>query len=173
MSERDQSSNYITYDAPVRELASRSIASISRAAAAQYSLPNLLLMGPSGCGKSHVARFIASHANIAHVTICGGDLLALGAGAGSYIRRLLDDCGRARKSAAIVVIDEADGILVNRKQFVDGQGVILVNPSLYSILEATRCCSNRFSLILTTRLSVEEIDPALLDRHEKYLPFSK
>lgn len=148
----------------------RSIASISSAAGSNYNLPNLLLIGPSGCGKSHVARYIAHHANIAHVTICGGDLLALGAGAGSFLRKLLDDCGRARKSSAVVVIDEADGILVNRKQLLDGQGIILVNPSLYSILEATRCCSTRFSLILTTRLPVQEIDPALLDRHEEYIP---
>jgi SpoVK/Ycf46/Vps4 family AAA+-type ATPase len=61
-----------------------------------------------------------------------------------------------------MIIDEADGILSRRQQ---QQGAaIVVNPCLYAILEATRSGSSHYSLILTTRLPVEDIDPALLDR---------
>ena len=140
------------------------VRSISKSKVTNSALPNFLFLGPAGCGKSHIARYIASNAKATHIVVCGGDLQALGPSAGAYLRGLLEKCHDSGTFAAVVVIDEADGIVCSRKQVLQGQQVVVVNPCLYTILEATRNSSTHFSLILTTRLSVGDIDPALLDR---------
>jgi hypothetical protein len=165
-------------------------------------LPNILLSGPSGCGKSALSNILVSSLLpcMSHVVISGGDLLALGlnGGASLFLTNLIRDHSskfswfrdgseidfegsqKFISERLIIVIDEADCIVASRDWSMYS-GSINVGSSatggsggcLFALLTGLKENSPHVSIILTTRLPVNCVDKALLDRYAVFLFFFK
>lgn len=118
--------------------------------------PNVLFYGLPGCGKTITAELlvetVASRSKCKYIVLCGADILSLHADASLYLRNLF-----ATTQKTILVIDEADLLIRSR-----GEG--LVSNILYAFLEGLKTSNPHIGVIFTTRLSIPEIDPAILNR---------
>jgi len=123
------------------------------------------LYGAPGTSKTPGARIVASQSGLRFVTICGGDLQALGPGAGIYLRQLLDSA-KAGRSATIVIIDEAD-VMISERDEIASNTSLSAHSCFYVLLQAMRDSCPNLTVILTTSRPLLGIDVALLDRMDR------
>lgn len=132
-------------------------------------LPVVLLQGEAGCGKTFTSKLILEEVTkltsnspfVSLIMFTGHDLLALGTQANIFLRDLFDS-----KKKMVVVIDDVDSLIQSRDITSSSQSI------LYALLEGLRQPSCTQSVILTTRLSLDRIDTALLDRVDSILHFT-
>lgn len=112
---------------------------------------SLLLSGPSGTGKSAFARHLAERTGVELIEKRGSDLL------GMYVGQTEANMARAfresARSGAMLLIDEADDFLFDRRDAVRGWERSMINQMLRQLetLEAP--------FVATTNLA-ERLDPA-------------
>jgi hypothetical protein len=130
-------------------------------------LPNLLLTGSPGVGKSIASAVVALEDSVDQPAVGipvsvvnGGDLEALGRGSASYLRRIIENSTISDKGC-IVVLDRVDGILQQRES---GEGHSHARDCLCTLLYGIRECTEKLAVIMTTTLTINEIDTAILDR---------
>ena len=139
-------------------------------------LPTILLTGPSGSGKSTICELLetslANHMKVQNV--CGGDLQALGAEAGLFLRELLTTSQRKKRHGekpTLLFIEEADSIVRARStscQQLHGAATgscgRAASVCLYALLTGLAEHSPCLAVVFTTRLPVSAVDEALRDR---------
>ena len=142
------------------------------AAEQKLELPNVLVSGPPGVGKTTAAAIICLDDSVDHpadalppvAVICGGDLLALGDSAASYLRRILENSD-AHSRGCLVVLDGFDDIIAKRS----GSEESAHHDTLCGLLFALRVGSPRLAVVLTSSLPHSAIDDAILDRMDSVL----
>lgn len=143
-------------------------------------LPCVLVAGPTGSGKSAAIQSLLDNlASALHdqprppfiVEVCGADLRALGDGEAT--RFLNDLVCRSRAGPLLLVVDDADCIIRRRHGPTDFDGTLAVRHGrgdmrssgcLFALLAGLRVNCAGVGLLLTTRLSVNGVDEAILDR---------
>ena len=160
----------------------------------QTSLPNFLFCGAPGCGKSITTTlFTDSLQNIAYIRLSGADILALGNYSNTFLKEIFQRYNN-NKIQILLIIDEADHLIASRDRkkakntmalpntqqgAIDSTITQLPQPKqpmigsncLFALLEGIRESSPYISLMLTTRLSIDKIDIALLDRMDNMIHF--
>lgn len=144
----------------------------------EVMMPHILLHGLPGCGKSETCQVILdAFPNMPFVKLSAADILSLGNQANHYLKELFENILRSR-CPTLVIIEEADSIIYSRQmlklrgsdKLQNGAGNV-VNHCLFALLESLRVNNPYYSLVLTTRLSLEEVDHALLDRMDHLMAF--
>lgn len=128
---------------------------------------SILLSGPSGTGKSAYAAYLAEKLGLDLIAVTGADLL------GSYVgqteQHITDTFRGAAKRPVLLLIDEVDGFLGDRREAQHNWELSMVNAMLTEMeKEQTR-------FIATTNLS-DRLDPASARRfslHIRYLTMTK
>lgn len=179
----------LRWSAAVEEQVSGLVRALSSAACNQLPLPNLLVVGSSGTGKSALVKRIVREvaaacgsraADLLMLPVCGADLLALGdAEAALFLNGLIRKHSNAQR--LLIVVDDADCIVASREIQQQPQSTTAGDSDenamsdvpagkastcgcLISLLAGLRENSPHIALILTARLNVSQVDPALLDR---------
>ncbi|WP_165938367.1 ATP-binding protein [Parafrankia sp. BMG5.11] len=123
---------------------------------------SLLLSGPSGTGKSAYARHLAERLGVEIIDKRGSDLL------GMYVGETEANIARAFRKAsqarALLLIDEADDFLTNRRDATRGWERSMVNEMLRQ-MEALEC-----PFVATTNLA-DQLDPATQRRFTMRIEF--
>lgn len=144
--------------------------SIQTAVDNSLPLPCVLVAGSTGSGKSTALKNIMDGLSSAErgqsrpvfvVEVCGADLRALGDGEAA--RFLNDLVCRRRAGPMLLVIDDADCII--RRRHRSSEGDKRSSGCLFALLAGLRENSARVGLLLATRLSVDDVDEAILDRY--------
>lgn len=139
---------------------------VSAEVANSRCLSNVLIVGPAGCGKSLISKCIAESASIDYAVICGSDLQTLGVKAGLILQNIFATFVR-RKTRSIIIIDDADSIIVDRESESSP-----ARSCLYSLLEILRVNFPYYCVYLSTQLTVDQIDKAILDRMDHLVTMS-
>ena len=156
-------------------------------------LPYILLLGPAGCGKSSFALDLARFSGFPTALISGGDLEAMGTGAGLYLRSIFERYNKHTSSDAnnkssrgssrrrgnskryILIIDDVGPMIRGRKgnnsdlssssNNSNGSSSVRNETCLYALLEGLRCNSRSLCVVLVAGLcDASEVDPALISR---------
>lgn len=141
--------------------------SIRSAAEHRLPLPNVLISGRPGTGKTTACQITGRAVAVCMRTrfICSGDLQALGAEAGIYLRDIImTENSRNGAKPMLLVIEDADSIIRMRGSATQGTTSVASDVCLYTLLTSLAETSNGLSLLLTTRLAPYEVDSALTDR---------
>ena len=137
-------------------------------------LPMMIKSGENGCGKTEAAEYLGLKCNIPTVTVNASDLKAKDPKfASMYLKRIMkgskkygicsDDWNVSKP--ILVVMDEADDFIVERS-FKSGRSVSNVSMAcFYNILEAARSSSSEVAIILCTKIALNDIDRAILNRY--------
>lgn len=112
---------------------------------------SLLLSGPPGCGKSAFARHLAQRLEMESLTARASDLLDMWVG--STEKAIAALFRRAREERAFLIIDEADGLLADRREAVRSWEISQVNELLIWMER------HPLPFVFTTNLA-ERLDPA-------------
>lgn len=123
---------------------------------------SLLLSGPSGTGKSAYARHLADRLGIELIERRGSDLL--GMFVGQTEANIAAAFGEARRARGMLLIDEADDFLFDRRQAQRGWERSMVNEMLRQ-MEALQA-----PFAATTNLA-EQLDPATRRRFTLHAAF--
>jgi SpoVK/Ycf46/Vps4 family AAA+-type ATPase len=123
---------------------------------------SLCLYGPSGTGKSQFARYLADRLGLEVMQQRASDLLSKYLGESE--KRIAAAFATARTQRSMLVIDEADSLLSDRRHAMRSWEVTQVNEML------TWMESHPLPFICTTNL-VEQLDPASLRRFTFKLRF--
>ena len=156
-------------------------------------LPYILLLGPAGCGKSTFALNLARFSGLPTALISGGDLEAMGTGAGLFLRGIFERYNKHTSSDAyinnssrgsnrsgnnskryILIIDDVGPMIRGRKGHnsdpsstsnSSGSYNVRNETCLYALLEGLRYNSSTLCVVLVGGLcDASEVDPALLSR---------
>jgi AAA+ superfamily predicted ATPase len=122
----------------------------------------LCLYGPPGTGKSAYARWLADGMGIPLVAKRGSDLLSMYVGGNE--KNIAQAFAQAQEEGAVLLIDEVDGFLQNRRGAERGWEMSLVNEML------TQMESFPGVFVATTNL-MEGLDPAALRRFDLKVKF--
>jgi hypothetical protein len=181
----------LSWSAATKHRLQLSLRAVSVAIVNGLPLPNVLVTGPAGSGKSSMGRVVlenmaqaaaSSGARLSSLVVCGADLQALGnGGATDFLSNLI--CKYVNQSgkreALVLVVDDADSIIAARgggggqqqqqQQQQQGleatsQGGGCYSGSLFALLTGLRDNSPFVSVVLTSRLAVNAVDVAILDR---------
>jgi hypothetical protein len=107
---------------------------------------NLLLYGKPGTGKTLFAQILADKTNMDFLPVTAGSLLQSGVEGIKYVNELVDIANRS-KYGAIIFVDEADALFVNRDSLDPSSDHYKV---LNHILALTGNGSDKFMLIAAT-----------------------
>ncbi len=107
---------------------------------------NLLLYGKPGTGKTLFAQILADKTNMDFLPVTAGSLLQSGVEGIKYVNELVDIANNSRYGA-IIFVDEADALFVNRDSLDPSSDHYKV---LNHILALTGNGSNKFMLIAAT-----------------------
>jgi transitional endoplasmic reticulum ATPase len=122
-----------------------------------FKSARICLYGPPGTGKTEFARWLSEHLDMPLIIKRASDLL------GSYLgqteHKLAEAFSHAEQQSALLLIDEIDTLLFDRKQAAQSWQVSMVNEML------TQMESYRGILIATTNLP-ESLDHASLRRFD-------
>eukprot|EP00602_Paraphysomonas_sp_CaronLab_P000190 CAMPEP_0185030898 /NCGR_PEP_ID=MMETSP1103-20130426/18026_1 /TAXON_ID=36769 /ORGANISM="Paraphysomonas bandaiensis, Strain Caron Lab Isolate" /LENGTH=679 /DNA_ID=CAMNT_0027566201 /DNA_START=356 /DNA_END=2395 /DNA_ORIENTATION=- len=158
--------------------------------ARRMPLMNVLLTGPPGTGKTMGAECIAKQSGLPYVVVCGADILSssrttgpLGLSvtstSGSFLRDILDSAATANSGRGfIVIIDEADAIIASRWRADNAEvvshdadnevaGTINGFECIHLLLDRLRVGNPSLAVIITTSMTVDKLDAALLDRMDR------
>jgi SpoVK/Ycf46/Vps4 family AAA+-type ATPase len=122
----------------------------------------LCLYGPPGTGKSAYARWLADQIGVPLVAKRGSDLLSMYVGGNE--QNIARAFAQAQEEGALLLIDEVDGFLQNRRGAERGWEVSLVNEML------TQMESFSGVFVASTNL-MEGLDPAALRRFDLKVKF--
>ena len=137
---------------------------LKEGASKSFELQHVLIYGDPGTGKSICADALAYDSGIQYITLSVPEFLGLGSHAAVYIFDLLNKIKRG-KTPTIVIIDEADDIILERNDSISSNG--FTQGCFYVLLQAMRESSLHLSVIVTTSLALSEIDTAILDRIDR------
>lgn len=123
--------------------------------ASKHTDYNILLYGEAGCGKSYFGQFLAQELNMPVIKKRASDLIDKWVGATE--RNIQAAFNEAREKKAILILDEADSFLFDRKYAQRDFECTSTNELL------TQLESNEYPVILTTNLK-SKLDKASLRR---------
>lgn len=170
----------------------------------RLSLPNILIIGPPGTGKSFAATSLARHSGLPYLSLCAGDILAVSptlsspsasssssssssstsstqyGGPGGLLRDVLESASKANnKKGFLVILDDADALIANRKRVINTEGINDTFQSqkdskrsseeasidcVHILLHRLRVNTPSLGTLITTSMELNKIDAALLDR---------
>ncbi len=122
---------------------------------------HMLLYGPPGTGKTLIAKTIARSSGMDYIVISGAEVAQFKPGVGIQKLNELFDWAEHGERGLVLVIDEADALLRDRKDLSE-KGVNLVN----TFLSRTNGSSEKFMLVLASNYP-ETLDSAVLSRINK------
>jgi len=153
---------------PLREAFASTSRAIREAGAHGACLPYVLVRGSAGTGKSFGADALVYDAGVAYATIHASEVLALGEKSALF---LFDFLHRIQTKSAgaptMVIVDGVDELVLKRQAALDCAG--FTESCFYVLLQIMRNPSTQLGVILTTKLALAEVDPAILDRIDSVL----
>jgi ATPase family AAA domain-containing protein 3A/B len=131
----------------------------------EWGIPyrHLVMYGQPGTGKTMIARIIARKSGMHYAIIKGSGLLQYSEQIAIAKLHSLFDWAEKVNSGLVIVFDEADSFLRNRKNS-DAFGIALVD----AFLSRTNSSSEKYMMVLATN-HPESLDPAVLSRVDKKL----
>jgi hypothetical protein len=122
--------------------------------------PVVLICGASGTGKTSAAKHLTKVSELPVRDLLSVEILLSVETklAPSFLRLALAPSNRKPRS---LILDDADAMIYSRDRLIQKHGS---HSLLYTFLEASRHASFKSTVILTSELSLEEIDRAILDR---------
>lgn len=127
-----------------------------------HSEARLCLAGPSGCGKTAYAYYLSYLLDKPVISKKASDIL--GRYLGDTEQNLASSFNDAKNSDAILLLDEVDGLLTNRKDALRNWEISMVNELL------TQIDHFKGLLIVTTNL-IDKIDTAAMRRFDLKVTF--
>ena len=128
---------------------------VSKLKKSKYTNYGILLYGVSGSGKSYFGQYLAQELNMPFIKKRASDMVAKFVG--ETERNIAQAFAEARKKKAVLLLDEADSFLFDRK-FADRDFEAMHVNELLTQME-----DHPYPFIMTTNLK-EKIDPASMRR---------
>ncbi|KAG7406358.1 ATPase family AAA domain-containing protein 1-A [Fusarium oxysporum f. sp. rapae] len=129
-----------------------------------HRVPGILLYGPPGTGKTMMAKAVATESHCVTMEISGAQILQSKVGQSEKIIEVVFHVARrlAQRHPCIVLLDEADSVLVRRTEKTNSWERSTVNQFLHEWDKLVSTKERTFVIVSTNR--PQDIDEAILRR---------
>lgn len=127
-------------------------------------MPGILLYGPPGTGKTMMAKAVATESSCVTMEISGAQILQSKVGQSEKIIKAVFDVARnlAQRQPCVILLDEADSVLVRRTEKTNSWERSMVNQFLHEWDKLESTAERTFVIVSTNR--PQDIDEAILRR---------